>query len=390
MNPDHAQPLMEVARQHRAEMIAYLRKLVLAESPSTTPTMQRDVMDMLAESLEDAGFWTYRIPGRDTGGHLYARPCARRRHQPYQLLIGHCDTVWPPGTLDAMPADIKPDTMRGPGVYDMKGGLTQIIFALRALKTLGLAPEVTPVVFINSDEEIGSRESTPHIQRLARCADRAFVLEPSLGLSGKLKTTRRGMGRFYVEVQGKSAHSGLDPDGGACAIFELSHVIQKLYALNDAERGISINVGMIEGGLRPNVIAPTSKAVVGVRVSTIEDAERLEAAILGLEATTPGTSLKIEGSIGRMPMEATPRNRAVWALAQQAGQALGLDLEEGMSGGASDGNTTSLYTATLDGLGSVGDGAHAKHEFIYLDKMVERTALLAMLLLADPLPAPQF
>jgi glutamate carboxypeptidase len=303
------------------------------------------------------------------------------------LLLGHADTVWPVGTLNDMPLEIGEGIMRGPGVYDMKAGLVQILYALRALHDLRLQPSVTPLVFINSDEEIGSGESTPHIRRLARMANRAFVFEPSLGMDGKLKTARKGVGRFTVVVKGKAAHAGLDPGAGASAILELSYVIQKLFALNDPQKGITVNVGMIDGGLRPNVIAPESRAMVDVRMLTREDARYIEEQIRALQPVSPNITLEIDGRISRVPMEHTPRNRALWETAKQLGREIGLDLADGVAGGASDGNTTSLWTATLDGLGAVGDGAHARHEFIYFDKLVERGALLALLLLAPPLTA---
>jgi glutamate carboxypeptidase len=238
------------------------------------------------------------------------------------------------------------------------------------------------VVFVNSDEEIGSHESTLHIRRLARIADRAFVLEPSLGLDGKLKIARKGVGRFTVIVKGKAAHAGLDPEGGVSAILELSHVIQKLFALNDPRKGITVNVGMIDGGLRPNVIAPESRAMVDVRVPTHEDARRIERSIRNLQPVSPQVTLEIDGAIGRLPMEATPRNQALWETAKVLGRTINLDLNAAIAGGASDGNTASQYTATLDGLGAVGDGAHARHEFIYFERMAERAALLVLLLMA--------
>jgi glutamate carboxypeptidase len=299
-----------------------------------------------------------------------------------QLLLGHCDTVWPVGTLQEMPIEIGSEVMRGPGVYDMKAGLVQMLYALRALRALQLEPPATPVVFVNSDEEIGSHESTLHIRRLARIADRAFVLEPSLGLDGKLKIARKGVGRFTVIVKGKAAHAGLDPEGGVSAILELSHVIQKLFALNDPRKGITVNVGMIDGGLRPNVIAPESRAMVDVRVPTHEDARRIERSIRNLQPVSPQVTLEIDGAIGRLPMEATPRNQALWETAKVLGRTINLDLNAAIAGGASDGNTASQYTATLDGLGAVGDGAHARHEFIYFERMAERAALLVLLLMA--------
>jgi glutamate carboxypeptidase len=260
---------------------------------------------------------------------------------------------------------------------------------MEALQHFSIEPSVTPHIFLNSDEEIGSRESRRYIESLAPLMNRVFVLEPSLGLAGRLKTARKGIGRFTVTVQGEAAHAGLDPGAGASAILELSHVIQTLFSLNDLDRGITVNVGTIDGGLRPNVVAPKSKAVIDVRVATKADSEAVAAAILGLEPATPGTSLQIEGGFGRPAMEKTPANRQLWALACRLGAELGLQLEEGMAGGGSDGNTTSLYTATLDGLGAVGDGAHAHHEHLLLDKSLERAALLTLLLMAEPLEGNQ-
>ena len=366
-------------REHRGPMTDFLRHLALAESPSTSPESQRQVLDIIAGALTDLGFLTRRIPGRASGGHLYARPTGSGG--PAQLLLGHCDTVWPLGTVREMPVEIEGGMVRGPGVYDMKGGLAQMVFALRALRDLGLTPAVAPVVFVNSDEEVGSRESTRYIRRLSRIVQRAFIMEPSLGPSGKLKTARKGLGRFSLVVEGRSAHAGLDPDRGASAILELSYQIQALFALNDPARGITVNVGTVDGGLGPNIIAPESRAVVEVRVPTVEEARRVQESIVGLKPATPGVKLRIDGSMGRPPMERTHRNRKLWEAARRLGSNLGLDLGEGTAGGGSDGNTTSLYTATLDGLGAVGDGAHARHEFVYVGRMVERSALLALLLM---------
>jgi glutamate carboxypeptidase len=267
----------------------------------------------------------------------------------------------------------------------MKAGLTEMIYALQTIRELDLAPEVAPLCFINSDEEIGSHESTRYLRALAQCVDRCLVLEPSLGRTGKIKTTRKGVGRFTVTVQGKAAHAGLDPGAGASAILELSHVIQKLFELNDPEHGTSVNVGVIDGGIRPNMVAAQSRAIIDVRVQTQADAQRIEAAIHGIEAATPGVSLRIEGAIGRPPMEATEANQQLWRMAQTLGDELGMELQQGTAGGGSDGNTTSLYSATLDGLGAVGDGAHADHEFIEIERLEERCALLTLLLLAPPL-----
>jgi glutamate carboxypeptidase len=368
-------------RDYFVEMVVSLARI---ETPSEDADAQIPLMALLTEKLEALDYQTKHLPGVASGGMLYAAPRRRIRNQPVQLLLGHCDTVWPLGTLEEMPVDVREDCLYGPGVYDMKAGLAQILLALEVLAELDVQPSVTPVVLVNSDEEIGSRESVDTIRQLARTADRTLVLEPSLGPEGMLKTARKGIGRFTVSITGSAAHAGLDPGKGASAILELSHVIQYLHGLNDVERGISVNVGVIEGGNRPNVVAAASQALVDVRVRTQEDVKYIEEKIHQLEAEVPGVTLKISGRIGRPPMERTPRNKALWNVAHSAGMALGLDLEQAEAGGGSDGNHASLLSATLDGLGPVGDGAHARHEHINIDASVDRVALLAMLLLADP------
>lgn len=377
--------VLDCINADREKMISFLERLAVAESPSSEPHSQLPVRALLAEALGSLDYKTLGIPGRTSGGQLYARPLKRDRGMPVQLIVGHYDTVWPLGTLENMPFEIDGNLVRGPGVFDMKGGLVQIVFALRALRALKLSTSVLPVVFLNSDEEIGSRESSRYISALAKLADRALVLEPSMGARGAIKTARKGVGRYVVTVKGRAAHAGLDPERGASAILELSFIIQKLFELNDPARGITVNVGTIDGGLSPNVIAPQSRAVIDVRVATQDDAEHIDATIRALTPSTPGVELEIEGHIGRPALEPTPRNRALWHLAQRLAGQIGLELVEARAGGGSDGNTTSLYTATLDGLGPVGDGAHAHHEHLDLDRTIERTALLALLILAPPL-----
>ncbi|TNF89457.1 MAG: M20 family metallopeptidase [Gammaproteobacteria bacterium] len=372
-------------RSQQDSMTALLKDLVLMETPSTDAESQAQIRARLKAEFEQIDYRVNLIPGRNSGGHVYASAKYRGKRQPAQLMLGHCDTVWPIGTLMDMPLVLQENILHGPGVYDMKAGLVEMIYALRAIEELGMRPTVAPLCFINSDEEIGSRESTRYVRALAQRVDRCMVLEPSLGPSGKIKTARKGVGRFEVTVQGKAAHAGLDPGAGASAILELSHVIQKLFELNDPEHGTSVNVGVIDGGIRPNMVAPQSRAIIDVRVQTHADAERVENAIHGLEAETPGVILTIEGSIGRPPMERTESNQQLWRVAQELAEDLDLEIEQGTAGGGSDGNTTSLYTATLDGMGAVGDGAHAHHEHIDIDLLPERCALLTLLLLAPPL-----
>jgi glutamate carboxypeptidase len=359
--------------------------LVGMESPSTDAASQGPLLDELETMLQARGFRTRRISGQRSGGQLLAVPHRRQRHRPYQLVLGHCDTVWPTGTLATMPAEVVDGQLRGPGAYDMKAGLVQILFALEALEALDLIPQVDPVIFVNSDEEITSFESKHQIVRLARSADRVFVPEPSLGPQGKLKTARKGIGRFKIAITGRAAHAGLDPEKGASAVLEMAHVIQTLFELNDLQRGISVNVGTIEGGTRANVIAAQATAMVDVRVLTSANADTIEQFILGLQATTPGTTLTVTGAMVRPPLERTPRNQVLWGRAQTAANELGIEIDQDIAGGGSDGNITSVYAATLDGLGAVGGDAHAANEHIVLDRSPERAALLARLLLDPPL-----
>lgn len=363
----------------KQRFLELVEALVRLETPSLEPPTQGPALELLASRLEPLGL----RPRRSPRGILFAREGRRR---PAQMLVGHCDTVWPTGTLRQMPFRVEDDTVSGPGIYDMKAGLAMIVVALEVLQELDRAPALDPVVVVNSDEEIGSRRSTGLIARVAKGCRRALVLEPSLGPEGRLKTARKGVGGFVVTVKGRAAHAGLEPGKGASAILELSHLIQQLFALNDAERGVTVNVGMVDGGLRPNVVAPTSQARVDVRVLTRADGRRVEDAIRALEPTVPGVTLEVEGGFGRPPLEPTPANRALWELARAEADKLGLPLLEGVAGGGSDGNTTSLYTATLDGLGAVGDGAHSPTEHILLTPTLERTALLAKIMLAEEAP----
>ena len=394
---DIAGAILNAVGEQRDEFLGFLEKLVVHESPSLVPESQEPIFELIGEALDEIGYEIRRIPGNESGGQLLAAPSGSDfggvdlvdstpdsgSLGPVQLLIGHCDTVWPIGTLKKMPVRIDDSIMRGPGVFDMKAGLAQTIFALQTLHRLDLEPALMPLVFINSDEEIGSNDSAANIVRLAQFASRVFVMEPALGLSGKLKTGRKGVSQFVVNVTGKAAHAGLDPEAGASAILELSHQLQRLFDLNDPLKGVSVNVGTIGGGLRPNVIAPESQAIVDVRVPDSIEAERITAAIHGLEPATKGVSLRVEKSLERAPMERTPRNQALWQLALESATDLGLEIEQGISGGGSDGNLTSPFVATLDGLGAVGDGAHANHEYINVAKSVERCALLAMLVMAE-------
>lgn len=374
--------IVSYLQERLPRMVNLLQRLAMVESPSDNPAAVAPLLAMFESELEQSGMSVRRFQGRTSAGMLFARPCERTAKSPLQMLIGHCDTVWPVGTIKQMPVRVDGELLRGPGVFDMKGGLVQMLYALRALKDLRLRPPADIVVVINSDEEIGSPDSTRLIRRLARRALRAFVLEPAYGRTGKLKTARKSSGSFTITITGKAAHAGVSPEEGASAILEMSYQIQKLFALNDAGRGITVNVGTIDGGLRPNVVAAEVQANVDVRVRTRHDAAEVQAAIRSLRPVNPKTTIRVEGQIDQPPMEPLPRNQALWRLAQDFGRRLGMELDQTEVGGVSDGNTTSQYTATLDGLGAVGEGAHAHHEQVLIPKMVERCALLVLLLLA--------
>ena len=381
--------LLDWLSDRQEQMTDFLGRLVLAESPSLVPGSESAALRLLSDELERAGFRTRVVPGHGTGDHLFALPRTRRRNGGYQLILGHVDTVWPLGTACRGRTGRDDGCFYGPGTYDMKGGLVQLVFALAALDELGLEPALAPVVLVNSDEEIGSVDSARYIRLLARGATRAFVLEPPAGPGGLLKTRRKGVERFEVIVTGRAAHAGTNPEEGVSAILELSRVVQELFALNDVAHGVTVNVGTIDGGLRANVVAPEATALVDVRAPNEAAATAVAHAIRSLEPAKLGTTVTVRADAARPPMQATDRNRALFRRAQRLARELGLRVEEApLVGGASDANLTSGLTATLDGLGAVGDGAHSPDEHVIVSALPQRAALLALLLLEDVLPNP--
>jgi len=380
-----ASELVPWMQDHTAAMCELTRRLVEIESPTGDAAGVGRALAVIEAELVRLGFHVRSLAGPG-GGHLLAMPAARQRKLPPQLLMGHIDTVWPRGTAETMPLRADGGRLFGPGVLDMKGGLVQMLFALEALHALGIPPGTTPVVFVNSDEEIGSPDSSRHVRRLARAAARAFVMEPADGPRGAIKTARKGVGKFSIMVHGRAAHAGLRPDEGASAILEMSHLVQGLFELNAPERGITVNVGTLDGGLGANVVAPQVVAQVDVRTWTAADAEEVERLIRGLSPRDPRCAIEVSGGFGRPPMEPTDRNEALWRRAMGVARELSIEIEQASVGGGSDANTTSRYTATLDGLGAVGQGAQAADGQLVIFHMPERAALLAGLL-ASPLEA---
>ena len=375
-----AQQVLSACRNNEGWFTSLVKKLVTMETPPNEPASHRKLFEILVDELQLLNYRTEIYPGEQSGGQLFARPVGNTAAG-YQLMLGHIDTVWPRGTLEEMPFKRDGNTVSGPGIFDMKAGIGMMLTALKVLKENELAPPLQPVLFINSDEETGSDDSKNRIVLLAKIMKRVYVLEPALDRDGKIKTRRKGVGHFNIRVKGKSSHAGIEPEKGSSAILELSYLIQKLFNLNDPEQGITVNVGKIDGGISTNVVAPASSAEVDVRVLRKKDADRLEREISELTSHTPGTSVEISGGFGRQPMVQNERNRWLWNSAKRCAKLLDIKVKQGTSGGASDGNFTSLYAATLDGLGAVGEGAHSPNEKIYLDETLQRAALLALLLM---------
>jgi glutamate carboxypeptidase len=367
----------------RDAMVALLVGLARLESPSTDAGAQAPVMEALTAALEPAGYRARRRSGTTSGGVLLLLRSDRARSAPHQLLLGHCDTVWATGTLAAMPVEVEGDIVRGPGTFDMKAGLVLGVFALRALEALGCTPGVEPAFLVTSDEEVGSQDSLRWIRALARTADRVLVLEPAAGPTGLVKTARKGVADLQLITRGVAAHAGLDPDVGASAIHEMARLVPRVLATREGLKGVTLNVGTIEGGERPNVIADECRAALDVRFEHLADGEEVEARIRALRTETRGTSLEVTGGIDRPPLERTEANRRLWKILRERAREVGVELEEApVVGGGSDGNHTSPLAPTIDGLGPVGAGAHADHEHVLAASLPERAAVLANLLLA--------
>ncbi len=373
--------LLDYSRFHGDQMIDVLRDLVEHESPSRDKPALDALARVIAARFEAIGGAVEVIANPRGGDHVRARFFEGGATGPPALLLGHFDTVWPAGTLAGMPFRVEGGRAFGPGAFDMKASLVIAEFALAAIRDLGLAPPRPVEVLITSDEEIGSPTSRAWIEDRAGQAAFALVLEPPLA-DGSLKTARKGVGFFEMTIEGRPAHAGVEPEQGISAITELAHQVLGLHGLNDLGAGISVNVGVVEGGTTSNVVAGRASARIDVRVVTAEQAEGIEEAILGSRAITPGAVVKVEGGFNRPPMVRTPGVAALYERVRVIGRSVGLDLGEGSTGGGSDGNfTAAVGLPTIDGLGARGGGAHAAHEHVEIDSLPERAALLASLLL---------
>ncbi len=374
--------LLDALRPRLGAMTDALRALVEHESPSRDKPALDAMARSLAARLVAIGGTAEVVANPDGGDHVRARFFDDPAGGPAALVLGHFDTVWPAGTLAAMPFRVEGGRAHGPGAYDMKASLVLAEFALDALNRLGLRPARPVEVLLTSDEEIGSPTSRRLIEARAAESRFALVLEPPLP-DGSLKTARKGVGHFLVTIEGRPAHAGVEPEKGISAIGELAHQILYLHALTDLAAGITVNVGVVDGGTTANVVAARASARVDVRVRTHIQAEVIEAAIRQPTAYIAGARLRVEGGFNRPPMERTQAGADLFERARVVGRSLGLTLSEGTTGGGSDGNfTAAVGLPTLDGLGARGAGAHADHEHIELDSLPERAALLAALLMA--------
>jgi glutamate carboxypeptidase len=373
-------PLLEFCRSQSAWVRETVEALVKLESPSDDKAAVDRCGAELTRRLTAIGARVTRSAQTTCGDHVRAewQPTISGDTAPI-LLLGHFDTVWPIGTLERMPLHERDGRLHGPGIFDMKAGVAVAMLAMRALREgRGAIPHVA--MLWTTDEEIGSATSRALIEETARASSAVLVLEPSLP-GGAAKTSRKGVGEFELTVHGVSAHAGLDPGKGASAVHELAKQVLALEALQDPDRGITINVGVISGGSRTNVIADRASAMIDVRVPTMEDAARLEGAIRSLGATRSSIRLEVTGGIGRPPFERSAAVIRLYEQARQVAAALGGVLREGAAGGGSDGNFTgALGVPTLDGLGPEGDGAHAVHEHVLLDNLSWRGAFLAGLI----------
>ncbi len=376
-------PLLAAARRRQGAMVRLLGLLVRCESSSyDKPGLDRCARLLAAEWLRRVGKARVKLLRHaKRGDSVRVDWSPARRPQGQVLVLGHLDTVYEKGTLARMPFRVAGGRALGPGVFDMKGGLLVALGAVDVLLACGFTPRRRIVFLWTSDEEIGSHAVRNVLEREARRSDAALVLEPAAGPRGLLKTARKGVGDYVLRVTGKAAHAGLEPGSGVNAIHELALQVARVMRFGDARRGTTVNVDIVQGGTRSNVIAEQARAVVDVRCTRMSDAARLEKKFRALRPILPGAKLEVTGGIERPPMERLPGTVNLFRTAQRLGRAMGITLGETMVGGGSDGNfTAALGVPTLDGLGAVGNGAHSPEEFILVRSLPERAALLAGLL----------
>lgn len=378
------QVLLDHFQNQQSTLLDSIRELVIHETPSHDKPRLDTFANLLRERFLAVGASVELIESEKSGNHLVARFVAAQQatganHAKPALILCHYDTVWPVGTLERLPFRIENGRAYGPGIFDMQSSLALSEAALAAVNALQLRLPRPVTVLITSDEEVGSPTSRELIEKEAQRSEYVLVMESPLP-GGVLKTTRKGIGGFRLEIKGAAAHAGVDPDKGASAIRELAQQITKLYSLADREKETTVNVGVISGGTAANVIAANASAQIDIRTWSKEEADRISQALAQLKPSNPGCTLRLSGGWNRPPME----RRMTGALFERVctvAAKLGMTLKEGGTGGGSDGNfTAAMGIPTIDGLGVPGAGAHADHEHIEIDQIAGRAALLTALL----------
>jgi glutamate carboxypeptidase len=365
--------------ERQDQIVSTIRQLVEIESPSDNKQAVDRLGTFVAARFEALGGRARFHRTRDFGDHLQVNFAGK--HADPILLLGHYDTVYPLGTLATMPCRVGDGRIWGPGVLDMKSGIALMLAAIEALRAGHNALPRPLIVLLVSDEEVGSDSSRSITESLAQKSSAVLVLEPSYGLRGAVKTARKGVGEYTLKVTGKAAHSGLDFEKGESAIVELARQITALTKLIDMKRGLTLNVGLVQGGTRVNVVPAEASAILDVRIARMKDAAGIDRKLRALKPFNRKCKLEINGGINRPPMERAPGVAALYKKAAAIAGQLGWKLEEAAVGGGSDGNfTAGLGIPTLDGLGGVGEGAHAAHESILISELPRRAALLAGLL----------
>jgi glutamate carboxypeptidase len=364
-------------------LISTIRGFVECESPSGDAAAVNRFSDLVADTVAGRAK-VKRLPGGRFGKILVCEMSLPGRRKTGQILaLGHSDTVWPIGTLRTMPFRNEKGRLWGPGVLDMKAGIALFLTAVDALRELDIAVPSKVLLQLNPDEEVGSEASRELTEKNAKASKAVLVLEPGTGLTGKLKTARKGVGDFTVTVKGRASHAGVDFSAGASAILELVRQLDHIASFTQLDKGITVNPGVISGGTRSNVVAAEAMAEVDIRILKLKDATGLEKRFRQLKPFDRRCTLEVTGGLNRPPMERSAGIVKLFQLAQTLGREVGVELEESLTGGGSDGNfTAALGIPTLDGLGAVGEGAHAINESILIDRMADRTAVIAKLLAA--------
>lgn len=369
--------IVSYLQSQQQAMIQTLAQLVALESPSSARAAVNVLGETLASSFEAVGAQVEHLPQVAYGDHLRA---TWGQGEGQVLLLAHMDTVWALGETERRPFQVEGNLATGPGAFDMKGGIVIGLFALRALRELGLVPAHRLVFLLNSDEEVGSPTSRPFIESEALRSDAVLVLEPSR--EDALVTWRKGVGRFVMEIQGVASHSGAAHERGVSAVEEMAHQILRLEALTDYGQGSTVNVGVVRGGTVVNARPDFARAEIDLRVISAQEADRLTKDIAGSLPVNLKTAVTVTGGMNRPPWEPSPQGDALFARAQRIGKGLGMDLSPAGTGGGSDGNfTAALGIPTLDGLGCIGNDAHALTEWVDLASLPRKAALLTELLL---------